>query len=224
MTGIPASEFTHIGIGLYSLAEAARIMREPITNVRRWASVNDTLVPRQLDASEQTITFVELIELHFIQMFRKEGISLHTIRRTSQIAAERHGTDYPFTVRRFDTDGTSIFSTLKSKTSRKFLLEDIARGQLVFEKIVRPFFRKLEYNRSKELLRFWPMTKRRPIVIDPARKFGKPIDAETGIPTRTIANALSAGGGQSPADVARWLGVSLRAVRAAVDFEHSLAS
>lgn len=213
---------THLGVGLYSLAEAARIIREPVGNVRRWASVSGGLVPRILNSEEQTITFIELIELHFVKMFRAEGVSLQTIRRASRAAAARFDTAYPFAVKRFDTDGRSIFATLRSTTSNRNVLEDLERGQYVFQQIMRPFFRKLEYGTTRELVRFWPLTKRRPIVLDPKRKFGKPIDVDSGVPTEIIVSALHAGGGQSPAVVARWLGVSLRAVRAAVDFEEPL--
>jgi uncharacterized protein (DUF433 family)/DNA-binding transcriptional MerR regulator len=213
----------HVGVGLYSLPEAARLVGAPTNTVRRWASEKEGLVPRRLDPSENTLTFAELIELHFIKMFRDEGVSLQTIRRTSLRAAEKFKTAYPFSVKQFDTDGRTIFATLRDEAKDENFVEDLERGQLVFEKIMRPFFHKLEY-RKTDLVRFWPLTKKRGIVIDPSRKFGKPIDYETGVPTRTIANAVKAGGGQSPAIVARWLGVSLKAVKAAVEFERALSS
>jgi uncharacterized protein (DUF433 family) len=60
------------------------------------------------------------------------------------------------------------------------------------------------------------------VVLDPERSFGKPIDAEAGVPTRALCDAALAGGGQSPAVVAEWFGVPLEAVQAAVAFEGSL--
>jgi uncharacterized protein (DUF433 family) len=163
------------------------------------------------------------MELHFIKMFRDHGVSLQTIRIASERAAAKFHTNCPFSVKRFDTDGTSIFATLQKESSDKVVLEDIARGQYCFEKILRPFFRKLEYGRNFDLVRFWPLSKSGRVVLDPTRKFGKPIDSETGVPTQVIANALHAGGGQSPAVVARWLGIPLAAVKKAAEFERSLA-
>ena len=57
-------------------------------------------------------------------------------------------------------------------------------------------------------------------MLDPTRKFGKPIDAKSGITTSTLYEAVRAGAGQSPAKVAAWFGVPLAAVTAAVAFEN----
>jgi uncharacterized protein (DUF433 family) len=165
------------------------------------------------------------MELHFIKLFRDEGVSLPTIRRASRAAANLFKTDYPFSVKRFDTDGRTIFATLKKKTRSPAVVEDLAKGQFVFETIMRHFFRKLEYSGATEgVTRFWPLMKKGRVVIDPSRKFGKPIDAKSGVPTSAIVDALSAGGGQSPAVVARWLGIPLAAVKAAATFERSLSA
>jgi len=215
---------SHIGVGLYSFPEAAKIIKAPPGILRRWASASDWLVARKLDPAERLITFTELMELHFIKIFRDEGVSLQTIRKTSQAAAAKFKTDYPFSVKRFDTDGRTIFATLRAAAHSVTLVEDLEKSQFVLTKIMRPFFHKLDYAGTMEVTRYWPRTKKGRVVLDPARKFGKPIDSETGVPTRAIVDALSAGGGQSPAVVARWLGIPLAAVNAAVAFERSLAA
>lgn len=216
----PAS---HVGIGLYSYAEAARLIKESPVNVRRWTSTRDTLVPRALAASERTLTFAELMELHFIKMFRDQGVSLPTIRKASQTARQRFRADYPFSIKRFDTDGKTIFATLRDKApGNTELIEDLEKSQYVFGTIMKPFFRKLDYQGNLGVARYWPCSRRGRVVLDPRRKFGQPIDAATGVPTRVIADALSAGGGQSPDVVARWLGVPLVAVHAAERFERTL--
>jgi hypothetical protein len=61
------------------------------------------------------------------------------------------------------------------------------------------------------------------VVLDPFRKFGKPIDCETGVSTSAIYEAVLAGSGQPAPLVARWLGIPLAAVDAAVEFERTLA-
>jgi DNA-binding transcriptional MerR regulator/uncharacterized protein (DUF433 family) len=223
MTAIAQSP-SHVGVGLYSLSEAARILRVPIGTVRRWVSQKEGLIPIALNSEDRILTFAELMEIHFIKIFREEGVSFHAIKLASERAARQFHTKYPFSVKRFDTDGSTIFSTLQHDETDRRMVEDLAVGQLVFEKIMRPFFRKLEYNNSQELVRYWPMAKRGRIVLDPARKFGKPIESTTGIPTHAIYEALTAGGGQSPAVVATWLGIPLAAVKAAAAFEQSLAT
>lgn len=214
---------SHIGVGLYSVADAARLLNAPKSNVYRWASADEQLLPRYFDPSEHILTFTELMELHFIKMFRDEGVALQTIRKASHAAAERFETDYPFSAQRFDTDGKTIFATLIDEQQDREMIEELQRGQYVFGSVMRPFFRKLEYRATNNAVsQFWPRGKRGHIVLDPLRKFGKPIAAESGIPTQAIFDAVTAGRGQPPSIVARWLGISVSAVNAAVAFERSL--
>jgi uncharacterized protein (DUF433 family) len=64
--------------------------------------------------------------------------------------------------------------------------------------------------------------RRRSIVIDPSRAFGRPIAAETGIPTEVLATAVAVDG--SPEKVARLYEVLPSAVRDALRFERALAA
>jgi uncharacterized protein (DUF433 family) len=215
---------SRIGVGLYTIVDSARISGANHETVRRWLSEKEGIVPRYFPKEEKMLTFRELMEIHFIHMFRREGVSFQAIRRTAKVASERFDTPYPFTVKRFDTDGRTIFATMISEATDREVIEDLQRGQFVFQSIVRPFFRKLEYGtESEDVLRYWPRLKSGRVLIDPARKFGKPIDAKSGIPTSVIYEAVNAGGGQSPAIVARWLGIPIAAVKAAVAFELSPA-
>lgn len=207
----------HVGVGLYSMPEAARLLRTRPATLKDWVTA---LVPRRLPPDERALTFVELMELHFIKMFRSEGVPMQTIRKASAAAAVRFATDYPFTVKRFDTDGRTIFATMIRQEQDRLVVEDLKKGQYVFDEIVKPFFRKLEFSGIQEVSRFWPMEKKGRVVLDPERKFGKPIDADSGIPTKALYEAVCAG--QSPRDVAKWFGVPIQTVQAAVAFEESL--
>ncbi|MBN2476371.1 MAG: DUF433 domain-containing protein [Pirellulales bacterium] len=213
---------SRLGSGLYSIPDAARIVREPIDRVRRWVNPEEQLIRRSLGSEERTITFLELMELHFISIFRSEGVTLQTIRKAAIAASRRFGTDYPFAVRRFDTDGRTIFATLIKDEEDEEVVEDLRRGQYVFRQIMRPFFRRLEYRDANEALRYWPLGTRGRVVLDPERHFGKPIDSETGIPTKTLYEAVKIG--QDPPDVAKWFDVPRRAVVAAIRFESSLTA
>ena len=211
----------YLGKGTYTLVEAARIVRAPYTTVRGWLNPKTGIVARKFDATQQVISFAELMEIHFIKMFLQEGVNPRAIHAAAKAAAAKFGTDYPFTVKRFDTDGKAIFATLAKQDDGAEMIEDLMRGQLVFKTIMRPFFRKLDYNRS-EIARYWPMGKRGRVLLDPSRHFGQPLDHDSGVTTRAIFQATKAGGGQSVKDVAKWLGIPDAAVRAAVKFEKSL--
>jgi uncharacterized protein (DUF433 family) len=214
---------SHLGLGIYPIADAARIIGAPTRTVRRWLDADAGVVRRRYDASEDAVSFLELMELLFILKFRHAEVSLQTIRKAADAAARKFKTDYPFAVKRFDTDGKTIFGTLvkQGQGDETAVIEDLRHGQYVFSQIVKPFFRKLEYG-SQEALRYWPLFKKGRIVLDPERKFGQPIDAETGVPTQAIYDAVRAGGGQDTAVVAKWFDVPVRAVEQAVLFEQSL--
>jgi uncharacterized protein (DUF433 family) len=212
----------NIGIGIYGLPEAARLLRVSPARIRSWASPERKLLHRHFAADEHAITFAELMELYFIAMFRGAGVTLETIGRASAAAAAKFATPYPFSVKRFDTDGRTVFATLINDETDGVIVEDLKHGQYVFEKVMKPFFHKMEFRGAQEVSRFWPREKRGRVVLDPARQFGRPIDASTGVPTKAIFDACRAGDGQDAKDVAQWFDVPLAAVHAAVAFERSL--
>ena len=78
---VPTNNF---GLGLYSIPQASRLLRMPSAKLRRWLKEDYSVVARKVD--NDTLTFLELMELHFIKMFRDEGVSLQTIRRATKMA------------------------------------------------------------------------------------------------------------------------------------------
>ena len=69
-----------LGVGLYSIPDASRLIGVRVNSIRRWLNPEERLVTRVFDPREQTISFIELMELHFIKLFRDEGVPLPTIR------------------------------------------------------------------------------------------------------------------------------------------------
>jgi uncharacterized protein (DUF433 family) len=222
-----------VGVGLYSYPEAARIVGVPASRLRRWASgyrrrtaqgetVITPVVQRYFATDTHVLTFLELVEILFIKLFRTAGVPMAVIRQAAEEATRTFGTPYPLAVKRFDTDGRRIFAALRARSSNERVLIELGNGQTVFETVVRPFFRKLEYHGEGDALRYWPLEREGRVVLDPERAFGQPIDSETGVPTRTLFDAVRAGEGQSLDAAAWWYGVPLEAVQAAVCFEQSL--
>ena len=209
---------TKIGFGVYSIPTASRIIGVSSQKVRRWVSPDEGIVQSRFGEPD-VVSFLDVMELLFVKMFRDENVSMHTIRLTAEKASKKFGTDYPFAVKRFDTDGKTIFATLIKTEDKSEIVEDLRRGQLVFRSIIKPFFKKLEYGQS-DIMRYWPLLKSGRVVLDPDRGLGQPIDALTGVPTKALFDAVQAG--QSQAKVAKWFDVPTAAVRQAVKFEKSL--
>ncbi len=213
----------YVGCGLYTLGQAARLLHLRPNVLRYWiGGVGAASIVSRKIATDPVLTFAELMELHFVKLFRDQGVPFRAIRKAAKAAELKFNSPYPFTVKRFDTDGKTIFATLKRDETKKTVVEDLEKGQLVFQKIIRPFFKKLDYG-TTDVERFWPLKKRGRIVLDPQRRFGKPIDFETGISTDAIAKAVAAGDGQDVKTVAKWFDIPVEAVKAAIRFEKSLA-
>lgn len=217
-----------IGQGIYTLSEAARLLQARQRSIRRWVAgydytSNDVVqhseplfLPDHPEVDDQiTISFRDLVELRFVNAFTKAGIGLKAIRNMLTHAREEVASDRPFSSARFRTDGRTIF--LESvEVSGDNKLMDLRDKQFVIKKIVESTFRDLDL--EDDLVRRWRPYKGKPtIVIDPQRAFGQPIAAASGVPTVTLADAVSAEG--SVARVARLYEVDERVVRDAVKYQ-----
>ena len=164
-----------------------------------------------------SLAFLDLIEILFVKSFRKLGVPMSQIREASQRAVALYGSDHPFAVRRFETDGKTIFATRRAKGSRKKYAEEVVVGQSVFFKVISPFFKEIDYHDSGDASRWWPLGRKRPILVDPEIAFGAPVTKTAHVPVFAINAAIAAG--ESPGRVAKWFDIPLKDVRAAAALE-----
>lgn len=178
----------------------------------------------QLATSEiEGLGFKDLIELRFVHTFRDEGVSMQIIRRTLEVARERLSSPYPFTCKKFKTDGRAIFMEVVEETGDESLV-DVVKQQNVIRKVIGPSLREgVELDMQDEAARWFPLRNSKAIVFDPARKFGQPILADYDIPTAAIVEAVKAESGNEKR-VAKLYEVPLSAVRKAVEFESRVAA
>lgn len=222
------------GVGLYPSQHAARLVGASTSEVRRWMfgyqfrhkgdkalRYSPPLWPTQLsDAGHYLIGFLDLIELRFVKEFVKHGVDLRIVRRCAETAREMFGARYPFTMKRFRTDGRTIYHDAFSAEGKGELL-DLHRRQLGFDVIIRPsLYKGLEFHEDGTAKRWFPAAKSEAIVVDPELAFGKPALTDFGIPTETIAVHMEAEG--SRARVAKLFDIPLPAVTAALRFEQRL--
>ncbi len=228
-----------IGIGCYTVPEAARLLGTTPRNISRWLGgysyrdVQGNVVRAaplwlpQLPRFDEHLElgFRDLIELQFVLAFLEHNVGLNVIRRCLENARRIIGEDRPFSTRRFRTDGKSIFleslreSEEKETASAVSSITDLKTGQMVFKLVVEPTFRDLDLA-GGSVVQWRPYKGKPSIVIDPNRSFGKPLAADYGVPTSALTNAAKAE--NSPHRAARLFEVPVAVVNDAIAFERSL--
>lgn len=220
-----------IGVGSYTVPEAARLTKAPARNIRRWLGgysyrtnglkatappLWTPQIPRMDDHIE--LGFRDLIEVLFVQAFVDVGLSLKTIRSCLEYARECAGDDRPFSTRRFKTDGRTIFLESLRQSGEAELL-DLKQRQYVFEHVVERSFKDLDIC-DDAVIRWRPYNGKESIVVDPTRSFGQPIAADFGVPTIVLADAVKVE--TSVERVAKLYDIPAAVVRDAAKFEASL--
>ncbi len=232
--GTAMDNMTLLGVGLYSVPQAAQLAHVPARSVRRWLfgyryqseGVNVSRPPVfdpesiELPDHHRVVTFRDLIEIQFVHSFREHGVSWDTIRRAASAARELTRSDHPFASQSFVTDGETIFAEVTSSLRRKELL-DLKNNQMAFRRVLLPSLRARIDVAEAGAQRWWPLGRNRPIVIDPARQLGQPISHDEGVPTAVLAGAYRTT--KSFRKAAEWYDVSVNAVRSAVGFEQRFA-
>jgi len=168
------------------------------------------------------LDFGDLIEIRFLDAFRKHGVSWWAIRLASERASELIGHRHPFSTRKFKTDGRTILAELVQPTGDRSLL-DLVRNQYALEQVIAPYlYEGLVFNPRDEPMQWHPLGNHREVVLDPTRAFGAPIVKREGVPTRVLFNCFSAE--ESVKTVASWYEVSEKSASDAIEYEQSLAA
>lgn len=230
---------TLLGTGMYPLERAARLVGADMRTVRRWLKgyswkygdgrrVSGPLWRLQYACDvelgdEQVLGFQDLLELRTVSRFVAQGVSLRVIRATIDVARETLG-DYPLHSRRFVTDGKRIFLEAVERAGQDPKLLDVRRRQFAMDAVIRPsLLEGIEYGPDASALRWYPVPRKRLVVLDPQIQFGQPIVADAGVPTDALAAAFKAEG-ENAERVARLYRVKPQEVKAAVAFEQQLAA
>jgi uncharacterized protein (DUF433 family) len=221
-----------LGIGYYSVPEAARLLKTASRNINRWLGGytyrerdgRQTHMPPlwkpQVPSDDDHIElgFRDLIELRFVVAFQTAGLGLKTIRNCVEFAREYVEDERPFSTRRFQTDGRTIFLDSLHQSGEAELI-DLKKGQYVLKQVIERSFKDLDID-NDAVSRWRPFRGKETIVIDPTRAFGQPIASAYGVPTIVLADAAKAEA--SIERVAELYEVPLAVVRDAVEFEDYL--
>jgi uncharacterized protein (DUF433 family) len=240
MSNVPGNtEQDLLNKGVYSLREAARLASfgtsQPVSSlsIQRWlwgcrySYLGKTVQSEPLWQPElpvirdqRLVSFRDLIEIMFVAAFRREGVSVRSIRRILNDAVQLIADPYPLSSPEFRTDGRKVIAAALDPAERRLIFE-LESGQMVLD----PFFDRLaariEYTQMMQAARWWPMGTERQVVIDPSRRFGEPIVAGEGVPTTVLYQAFKAE--KTVEAVSYWYGVPELAVKDAVEYEGRLA-
>ena len=214
-----------VGVGIYTVPEAARLTRVPAPRIRHWvfgkgghAALDPELLPQD---GQEAIGFLNLIEVLFLRELRAQGVSFGAIRKAAALARKYLNRPHPFANGQFfvHTDGKNLLLQVVNDTDDKSLV-DLASGNGAWLQVLeRSFTHSISFDGINGSASQWQPDPRAPrIVVDPQRQFGRPIDSETGVPTDVLADALRAENGNA-ARVAKWWKVPVEAVNQAAEFE-----
>lgn len=220
------------GKGIYTVPVAARLLVESSATIRRWAfgyrrrgteyaSAIRTEVP--VVAGERVLTFLELVELMFVQALLRSGLSWPKVHEASRVAARLLADEpHPFATRRWFADTAAVYLQLGQEHDEGILIEVAGHAQLSMEPVLKPYLTQLQFDRRGLAERWFPMGAMRPVVVDPRRAFGMPVTDRGGVPTELIARLHDAG--DSVGTIATWYQLDEYEVEAALEFESALTA
>jgi uncharacterized protein (DUF433 family) len=225
---------TLLQTGIYTISEASRLTGVSPRRIRRWVRGYEFKVKHgrhrspavwstQLDRIDHAVAlgFFDLLEVRCVDAFVSAGVGWKTLRQVHEQARKLVGHAHPFCTNQFATDGQTIFMEERGKHD-EVALWDMRDLQRVFDRIIRPFLKNVEFDSKQFPQRWWPRGKDHLVALDPRRNFGQPIVFQEGIPTQILARSVRANG--SLEDVAHWFEINSVSVRKAVEFEQSLTA
>lgn len=227
------SKNSPLSTGAYTLPDAAKLLHLPIPRLRTWV-IGRTIADQSMGrkkvypagnvksngiARDRHFSFYTLVELFTLASLRGLGVSLRVIRQARSELAERDNTSHPFALEGLLTDRKKLLFDLGEKA----LLELGAGGQTSFEEIIAPFCIRLDFDATTRMAcRYHPLGKDKPIIVDPARAFGRPIVVGTNIATENVAALIR--GGETVEDVASDFGLAPEVVSEVWSFENRLVA
>lgn len=220
--------------GFYTVSEAARLLKiDNEIRIRGWlrgyGGGAGPVILRQYPLRNGTdeIGFYDLMELRFIDYFRRQKISLQSIRKAAAAARLELRHQHPFALSniKFVTDRKRIFH-LTAEETKDTKLRDIVTGQYAMYDVIEQFLAKgIEFHPASNLPESWrPDPETFPdVILDPHRAHGLPILNKYGVPTSALFGLWRAEEQDYDA-VADWYEIPREAVEQAVEYELDLAA
>lgn len=212
-----------LGQGVYSLTEASNLIGVSRSKLAAWfrcwpKGSGPILKSDYAEANlHNAISFLDLIDASVYCKLRHR-VTSHCIRRVIHELGRIWETHHPFGRQEFYTndDGSRIFIEIAKEEGESSDFIEVLEQQHAMPKILIPFLNKVEYDSTTMLVSMAQLTD--DVVIDPKRRYGKPIVSESAMSTKILYDSFMSNN-EDADGVADWYGVALQDVRAAIDFE-----
>ena len=218
---------TWFGVGVYSVADAARLAHLDPSIARRWVfgygpdRRYQELINPDLPQGRgpKSMSFAALTELRLAAELYRMGLPAIRIR---QAAESLRDIAHPFAYQTLNlrTDHQNVFIDYKDAVGEAVLqISGKERGNTVLQ-IAERFFIDVEFSdQTKYASRWLPREADGLVVLDPNIKFGEPIMLDTRIPTAAVREQLAFG--VSVDEIAKWYEIDRDLVDAARRFEEA---
>lgn len=211
-----------IGQGIYTAADAARILKVPYPKANYWFKY---YAKERLGSSIGfkyhfhvrdivAVNFLTLIEMYVFYMLKEKGIKTRKIMEAHSVMANFLDTPHPFAKEDIYVNEKSLLFG-----NEDHLITADKRLQTVIVQVLKPFISKIQFNEDKMAKKFYPLGKKKTIVVNPENQFGQPVIDGTNILTQTIYTLSNAG--ESYKSIAKLYDLNLKQVKDAIDFANA---
>ena len=225
-----------VGVGLYTYGEASKLTNASVSDLNRWlkgytyknthsketTTISPLWEPELVDEDIQAISFHDLLEIRFVIAFRKHGVSLQAIRIASQHARDLYNHTHPFTCKKFETDGKSIFGQALKETGEIELLDLVKKQYAMHQIIESSLYKGIEFGNDDLACKWYPLDRSKLIFLDPEIAFGKPIVSDGHVRTSILYDSYKVE--KNARTVSKIYEIPIKAVEAAIKFEEQLAA
>jgi uncharacterized protein (DUF433 family) len=214
----------------YSIAEAHRLTRLSRWRISRWlrgykydGGEQEPVIKRKIPPESTYASFLDLIDLLFVNKFIERGFSLQYIRKALEEARKYLGTPHFARSKFFIASDKIILGLPKSSN---YMIALLTGGQTAIGEIIETVYDKLDFEEVTDFefaSRWYPLGRDGYIVIDPQISFGRPTVKGRGIATENIYD-LYLGENKKIKPVKEWFQIPRYEIQAAIRFETSLAA
>lgn len=173
----------YIGIGVYTLQEAALYSGASSHKLSRWLYGTKETAPiiKSQFYDEHLVSFLDLIQAKAINHARKLGISMQKIREAINTVKKDYDMDFPLAYNKalVEFDNQLLFQN--RDTQEIIQVTGKPKHQKMIPDIIKGFMQDLEFNVEGKAIKYTPFVSNGiKITLNPKVQFGQPLVGNTG--------------------------------------------